>query len=290
MQKSTLASLVLVLVTAMWGLTFPLIRDAVAFIDPGSFVAIRMVLATLVLLPFVITHFRHANRLLFIGCLVLAFLNTATYIFQTKGLVTIPASRSAFITGASVIMVPLLMPLFRLGKPDKLAFASVVLCLIGLYVLTGADFQNLSIGDFWTFDCAISYALFIIVMQIMSSRVKDYLLLCFFQICFSVPLALPFATMTASSIVLQPAVIIALIFCAVFATCLAIYLQGRYQQYITAAKTALIFALEPVFATIFAYFINAGSTITMSTIVGGLLILVSIVLRDVWLSIADKNN
>lgn len=279
MKNSTIAILALTLVAAMWGLTFPLMHDVMPIVDSGLFVTVRLIFASVVMLPFVIFRFKHTNRFLIIGCIVLAALNTATYLFQTKGLLTIPASRSAFITGVSVVIVPFLMPLFRLGNPDKFAFISVAICLVGLYILTGADLRNLTIGDFWTLDCAISYGFFIVVMQIMSSRVKDYLLLCFFQVFFSVPLALPFATTFHLNIILQPEVIGTLLFCAVFATTIAIYLQGRYQQYVSAAQTALIFALEPVFATIAAYFIN-NAAITYSTIIGGMLVLLSIVFRD----------
>lgn len=282
MKNSTTAILALTLVSAMWGLTFPLMHDVMSSVDSGLFVTIRLIIASAVLLPFIIFRFRHTNRFLIVGCIILAALNTATYLFQTKGLLTIPASRSAFITGISVVIVPFLMPLFRLGKPDTLAFISVAICLLGLYILTGANLHHLTIGDFWTLDCAISYGFFIVVMQIMSSRVKDYLLLCFFQVFFSVPLALPFAAMVHLSAILKPEVIGTLVFCAVFATSIAIYLQGRYQQYVSAAQTALIFALEPVFATIFAYFIN-DADIGYSTIIGGVLVLFSVVLRDVFL-------
>lgn len=281
MRISTLATLLLVLVTAMWGLTFPLIHSALQFISPGTFVSVRMIVAMLVLLPFVIFRFKNINQFLLLGCVALALLNTATYIFQTKGLTTITAPRSAFITGMSVILVPLFMPLFRMGNPSKVVLLSVIVCLTGLYILTGANLHHLAIGDLFTFAAAISYALFVIVMQIMSTRVKDYLLLCFFQIAFSVPFAVPFMGATSMTLIQQPVVIISLLFCAVFATNLSIYLQGKYQQHITATKTALIFALEPVFATLFSYFIN-NTIITFNTLLGGALILLSILLPDSW--------
>jgi drug/metabolite transporter (DMT)-like permease len=280
MNKTIQANLILITVTAMWGLTFPLIHNAVAYVSPGLFVAMRMILASLALLPFVLLRFRLVNRRLVIGCSILALLNTATYLFQSKGLMTIPASRSAFITGVSVVLVPLLMPLFRLGKPDLIASVSVLFCVVGLYILTGANIHELSPGDLWTLACAVCYAFYIIVMQIMSARATDYLLLCFFQVFFSIAFALPFAGQVEAGYVLHTTVIIALLFCSLFATSLSIYLQGRYQQYTTASKTALIFTLEPVFATIFAYFIN-GVVITSHVIFGGIVILLSIVLREV---------
>lgn len=288
MKKSTIANLMLVGVTAMWGLTFPLIHSALVEINPGLFVTLRLAVAALVIVPFVFFRLTKVSTVLILGCLALALLNTGTYLFQTQGLLTIPASRSAFITGLSVVMVPLFMPFFRLGKPDLLAYLSVVVCLIGLYILTGADLHQLSVGDLWTFGCAVCYALYIIVMQMMSIRERDFALLCFYQIFLCIPFAIPFAHDMPSAQLLQWPIITAVVFCAVFATSLSIYLQSRYQRDTTATKTALIFALEPVFATIFAYFLN-HSAITIGTLVGGILIMLSIVLRDVWVVIAAQH-
>ncbi|MBX9705128.1 MAG: DMT family transporter [Gammaproteobacteria bacterium] len=289
MKKSTIANLMLVGVTAMWGLTFPLIHSALSDINPGLFVVLRLSVAALVIVPFVCFRLTKVNTVLLLGCLALALLNTGTYLFQTQGLLTVPASRSAFITGLSVVMVPLFMPFFRQffpsTKPDLIAYISVAVCLVGLYILTGANLRQLSIGDLWTFGCAVCYALYIIVMQIMSVRERDFALLCFYQIFFCVPFTLPFAHAMPAAQLLQWPVITAVVFCAVFATSLSIYLQSRYQRDTTATKTALIFALEPVFATIFAYFLN-DSAITLSTLIGGILILLSIVLRDVWVAMA----
>lgn len=279
----------LVGVTAMWGLTFPLIHTALADINPGLFVVLRLSIAALVIVPFIFFRLTKVSTVLILGCLALALLNTGTYLFQTQGLLTIPASRSAFITGLSVVMVPLFMPFFRpffhSAKPDFMVYLSVAVCLIGLYILTGANLRQLSVGDLWTFGCAVCYALYIIVMQIMSVRERDFALLCFYQIFLCVPFALPFAHAMPVAQLLQWPIITAVVFCAVFATSLSIYLQSRYQRDTTATKTALIFALEPVFATMFAYFLNS-SAITLSTVVGGVLILLSIVLRDIWVVIA----
>lgn len=275
-----MVNLILVVVTAMWGLTFPLIENAVSLVSPGFFVAIRMLIALLSVLPLLFFYWRETTKFLLWGSLALGLLNTATYIFQSEGLLTIPSSRSAFITGINVVLVPILMPLFGLGRPDRIAMVSVLICLAGLYILTGHNLQGLSIGDLWTFGCAVTYALFVIIMQIMSARVKNHSLLCFYQILFSIPLALPFVGPMNFSAIMQGPVVMALIFCSLFATSLAIYLQARVQQYTTATNTALIFTLEPVFATIFAYYIN-GAAITLDTIIGGILIIFSILLREI---------
>jgi drug/metabolite transporter (DMT)-like permease len=72
-----------------------------------------------------------------------------------------------------------------------------------------------------------------------------------------------------------------LLYCSIFATIVTIGLQTKYQKYVSAQKTALIFCLEPVFAAIFDILIN-NARLELYTIVGGGIILLSIVLLEVF--------
>ncbi len=279
MKLSLKASLMLALCAAVWGLTFPLIANAMKFINPSLFVTLRVMLAAIVFLPFIISRLRYTNKYILWGGVTIGLLTSLTYIFQSIGLMTLPSARSAFITGTNIVFVPLLMPLFRLGYPTLWGSISALLGLLGLYILTGANLAGLSSGDYWTLGCALAYALLVLCMQWFTLRIQEYRLFAFMQIIFTIP----FAAIATHSIDWQslahPQVIIALVVCALFATCLVFYWQTKYQQHINPAKAALIFALEPVFATFFAFIIN-GEKITLDTMIGGGLILFSIVLAD----------
>jgi len=280
MRLETKSTYILVLVTAIWGGTFVLVQQATHFISPQSFIFIRMLLAGLCFLPIVWGSLRKTVPLIFWGGLLLALLNTTTYILQTEGLQTIPASRSAFITGFGVVLVPMLSPLFGLGFPKKMELIAAFFCLSGLYILTGASFSHLSSGDFWSLGCAFTYAVMVICLQIISKKTQDTLLLSFYMTGFGfiVPMMM-FPQMNLHAI-LHWQVIMALLFCAVLATSLVSYLMARYQQHVSMSKAAIIYALEPVFATLFAFvFYQQG--ITLSTVIGGAIIICSITLPNI---------
>lgn len=277
MKASHCANLYILLVTIFFGLTFPLIKEAIAYVDPSSFVFVRFLLSALVLLPFILRSFSPWSHTVLAAGLALGLLNCGTYIFQTIGLQTIDASRSAFITSTCVVMVPLFLPLFGLGFPKKIDCIGALLSLLGVYIITGAHFSGLKSGDFWTLACAATYALSVVCIQWVTPKIKHYSLLTFYQIVFTVPVAFIASSDNHFTGLLHPQVMIALLFCGVFATSLALYLVMKYQQHTTATQAALIYALEPVFASFFAYFINK-EMIGLGTIMGGGLILISVIL------------
>ena len=281
----TKAILILMFVTILWGLTFVLVQNAVRVMNPVVFVFIRMLLASLAFLPLVYMRLGKTNQLLWWGGMLLAVLNAGSYIFQSEGLQTIPAARSAFITGTCVVIVPLLTPLFLLAKPKKLELLAAIICAAGLYILTGADLSQLSIGDLWTLGAAILYALTIIVLQIVAKRTTENLLLSFYMTVFGV---LPPAMLLPYSIhhftwrvMLNWQVSIALAFCALAATTLVTYLMVTYQKHTTVTKAAIVYTLEPLFATMFALLIG-GQQLTKYLIVGGSLIFIGILMPNLF--------
>ncbi len=263
-----------------WGLTFPLIERAVRHVPPSEFVFWRFLLASLILLPFIAKRLSKTTRWVLLGGGVLGLLNSGIFIFQSIGLETISASRAAFITGSSVLLVPFLGPLFGMGRVHLKDVALALLCLLGLYILTGAQLASLRIGDLWVLACALCVALSLVFIQKLAHHKISYQLLTFYQIILTMPLA--GLTLTHSTLaILHGEALIALLFCALIGTALSLFLQMYGQQHTTAAKTALIFTLEPVSASIFAWLIN-GEAITWQVVIGGIVILSSIVLAELW--------
>src|SRR5476651_2121531 len=110
--------LMLVLVPVFWALTFPFIHISVQSISPETFVFWRFSLAAFFLLPFILTRLNKLNLYIVVWGIVLGLLNGGTFIFQTIGLENISSARAAFITGSSVILVPVMCFLMKLGKPS----------------------------------------------------------------------------------------------------------------------------------------------------------------------------
>lgn len=277
MKLSSEANFYLILATLMWGITFPLTRNALTEVDPFVFVSLRFAIATLVLLPSVWSLFHKTTKSTLRGSLIIGGLNAAAYLCQTIGLETVHSARAAFITGASVIFVPFLAPLFKLEKPSRLDLLCAGIGFIGLYVLMDIRHLYLGHGDLWVFLGAIFFSLQITYLQRINLLIKDYQLLAFYQLLFTVPFVLLFTKGHSFDAALQPQALIGILFCAVFATSLAYYLQNKYQKFTSAPKAALIFALEPVFASLFGVLIN-HETLAKTTLVGGSLLLLSLML------------
>lgn len=277
MKLSSKANLYLALATLMWGITFPVTRNALTEVDPFVFVSLRFTVATLVLLPMVYSLFYKTTKPILLGSFIIGMLNAVAYLCQTIGLETVSSARAAFITGSSVIFVPFLAPLFKLDKPGILDFVCALLGFTGLYVLTDIRHFHLSSGDLWIFLGAISFSFQITYLQRLTQAIQDYKLLAFYQLFFTVPFVLVLTKGHDFSTIFQAKAMIGILFCAIFATSLAYYLQNKYQKFTSAPKAALIFALEPVFASLFGFFIN-HELLPRATIYGGLLLLLSLVL------------
>lgn len=267
----------LVVVAALWGLTFPLIENSVQVQDPFIFVSLRFTLAALFLLPH---FFKTFSRKMLIAGIFLGIINCGAYLTQTIGMQTISASRAAFITGTNALFVPLIAPLFLLPKATFFDIVSALVCCAGLYVLTGSDISKLSAGDLWVILCAFSVALSIAYTAYLANRNFDPMTITCSQIVitaiFSWLLSCFFAEFEVESLK-STSVLVSLLYCSLFATIVALALQTKYQKYVSAPKTALIFCLEPVFAAFFDRLINQ-STLELPTIIGGGLILMSLVL------------
>ncbi|RMG20977.1 MAG: DMT family transporter [Deltaproteobacteria bacterium] len=277
------ASAALLLVAALWGLTFPLIRGALASVDPFHFVAARFALAALAFLPWVLAS--PAPRRGLPAALgpgfALGALACASYLTQTLGLRTVPAGRAAFITGTNVVLVPLLAPLFGRGVPRRIDLAGALLSLVGLLLMTRPEVAGFSAGDLWVLACAFFYALYIHALQQVLARGIDTTALAFSQVaglCVSSALCLPLAEgpshFTASAW-------LAVSFCALLATVGTFWLQTHFQGRTSPERAALLFATEPVFAAFFAALL-LGERTTPREGVGAALVFLAVLLVELW--------
>ena len=275
------ADLALVLVTVFWGVTFPLIRSALADVGPSQFIGWRFALATLAFLPFVLldAEARRGLRRAWKPGALLGMLAWTSYVTQTIGLQTVPAGRAAFITGTSVILVPLLAPAFRAGRPGRVDVVAAAVAAAGLFLLTGdgSGAVGIGTGDLWVLGCALSYSIYILVLQRVLAAPHHATSLAFAQVAtIGVVGVTVLALRGGVTIDPTPEVLRALLFCALVATVGTFWLQTRFQGASTPQRTALIFSLEPVFATLFAWWL-LGELLTPLGGVGAALILAAVV-------------
>jgi drug/metabolite transporter (DMT)-like permease len=190
----------------------------------------------------------------------LAFFMFAGYCFQTAGLQYTTATNSGFVTGSSVVVVPLLLGIFWGRTLTKWIYAGAFAALTGLYFLTvpAEGLRYLNRGDMLTFVAAGFYAIHIILVGEYSQE-HSVSALSLIQVAGCALMAWPLMG-AAAAIHWQPVrfvwgwpLYISLLICAVFATAVAFTVQLWAQQYTSPGHAAILFALEPVFAVITSY-------------------------------------
>lgn len=284
MPRSVKAHLLLLLITFFWGTTFVLVKDALADISPYLFNAVRMTIAAACLAVFYWRHLRTLNLAGFLRCGVIGVFLALGYEFQTVGLVRTTASKSAFITGLAVVIVPLIMAVvWRKMVRAGTAFG-VLLALFGLYLLTVpaggiAAFAGVNTGDLITLGCSIAFAVHIVLIG-HATRIYSYQQVALVQTCVAA-LVMWSATPLAGStrVVWSGTVIFALAFTAVLCTAVAFLVQSWAQQFTPPTHTALIFATEPVFAGITSY-ILLGERLGWRAGLGAVLILAGVLISE----------
>lgn len=279
MKQTTTANLFLILTAIIWGMTFTVIKAAVVYVNPAMFVVMRFIIASAFFAILARKKFKYTNRELLKQTLILGFFNSLVYIAQTAGLQYESSANIAFLNALSVVFIPFLSPLFRVGKPNALHVVCCIISAIGIYILTGANFHDLNIGVLLGLVSALSFAITIVYLHRITRKVRDSNLLVCWQIFFTLPLPVLLAVHHSIAHAFNPTVIFALLYCALLSTCLTFYWQTKYQRKTTATKAALIYMLEPVFAVIFAYLINQ-EPIFEHTLIGGVVILFSIGLSE----------
>src|SRR5580700_7637432 len=157
------AELALVGVTLIWGTTFVVVKFALTEVSTFVFLTLRFWVAAVAL----ILIYRGAIRKQGIGPGVIAgaLLFTA-YVFQTLGLELTTPSKSAFLTGLSIPLVPLASSLVYRNKPRLVEVAGIVVATFGMMLMTFPGVATMpfaiSRGDLLSFLCAVTFALHIV--------------------------------------------------------------------------------------------------------------------------------
>jgi drug/metabolite transporter (DMT)-like permease len=270
-------TLILIFVTLIWGSTFSLTKISLKYLTPFFLLFERFFLGSLFLgIYFIVKGI--PLRINWAGS-ILGIINFLAIAFQTFGLRSTTATKGAFITGLSVLMVPFFERIFLESKISIRLWLSIFIGFLGLTMLT-VDFTQVGYinwGDFLVFICALLYAIQIVYIAYVVHK-KEVLDLVFSELIITMLLALLFHIFfEPESLPLRNIFIsfIPVLYLGTIATSLTLTLQLIGQKYLTPTKSALIYNLEPVFATIFAFFILKES-LSLIQFIGAFLILLSL--------------
>jgi drug/metabolite transporter (DMT)-like permease len=248
------ALLALIAVTAVWGVTFVQVKDAVALYPLFAFLALRFAIAALVLAAPAAGRIRTLGRPGWLAGGALGLLLALGYALQTAGLERTTVSSAGFITGLYVVFTPLLaLALFR-TRVGGAVWVGVALAVVGLAMLSGVGAGD-PVGDLLVLLGSAAYSIQIVLMERYAPRYDP---VAFTQVEMLAAFAGFAVVAVASGQVEVPhgrTVWGALLVTGIFASALAFLVQTWAQRRTSATRTALAFAMEPVFAGFFGFWL-----------------------------------
>ena len=268
-----------------------LVKDALRDVSPLLFNLLRMVVATVVLAAIYHRDLRRLKRGYLAGGAIVGLCLAAGYSFQTAGLARTTPAKSAFITGLIVVIVPLLcaIPALRpatMRRPSLSAFGGAAMAFGGILLLTTPAgtpwlslFGSIHAGDLLTLLCALGFAFHVVALAHISPRLPLGAL-AVLQLAFcTLIMAVALPAFEHPRLDLSSRLVAALLITGVLATAVAFTVQSWAQQRLSATRTALILALEPVFAFLTSYLFY-GERLSARASLGALLILCGIAVTE----------
>jgi drug/metabolite transporter (DMT)-like permease len=290
MSKRAQAVLAMVLITALWGVTFVVVKDALGYASVFVFMAIRFGLAAAVMAAMYRTAIAGMSGEELRAGIEIGLFLFAGYALQNSGLLHTTASISAFITGSAVVLVPVLMYVIWRKHVHPGAWLGALAALVGLFWITvPADaglrgLAQLNRGDTLTMAGAVMFALHIIFVGRYVGK-HSVGALSFVQVAVTAALsavAIPVSHMSAWETIRFDwgwQLGAALLITGVFGTAVAFSVQVWSQQYLGPSSTGILLTLEPVFAAI-ASFVWVGERLSGRALLGCGLILAGILIAE----------
>ncbi len=284
--KRLRADLALGFSTLIWGATFVVVKDALADVSVLAYLAVRFGLAAVVMAVIFWRSLWKLNlRTVWAGVQIGLFM-LGGYVFQTAGLKFTTPTKAAFLTGSSVVLVPILLAVFGGRRVTPWIWAGAGAALAGLYLLTvpREGIGGLNRGDPLVLLCALMFALHIIFI---SRYVGEHSVgaLSFLQVATTAVCAALLLPLAAAAGLEQPrlvwshTLILAVLVTAIGSTVIGFSFQTWAQQHTSPAHTAILVSLEPVFAALTSWLL-ARERLGARTLAGAALVLAGILLAE----------
>jgi drug/metabolite transporter (DMT)-like permease len=245
-----MAVVALIAVTAVWGVTFVQVKDAVELYPLFAFLAVRFAIATLTLAVPAAGRVRTLGRRGIAAGALLGLLLAAGYVLQTAGLERTTVSSTGFVTGMYVVLTPLIALALLRSRITAAAWVGVALSTIGLALLSGIHAGSPA-GDLLVLGAAAVYSLQIVLMERFAPRYDAVAFTLIEMAAAFVGIGIVAVARGEFSVPHGWTVWGALVVTGVFASALAFLVQTWAQRRTSATRTALAFAMEPVFAAVF---------------------------------------
>ena len=273
-------------------------------ISPILFVAIRFSIASIVLFPILLWKKKKEEKMILISGLFLGVLLFLGFVSQTMGLRLTSATKSGFITGTFVVMIPIFQIFIEKKKPSFGTVLGIILVFLGLLFLSSSgnsifEFlaalgRDLNFGDFLTFLSAIFFSIHVVYLdkyskenplfnllfsQLVTVSVLGFLFMYIFNVTTIEPVKADFNSF----------VIFGLLYTAIIATLMNIGLQTKYQKTVSPSKAGIIYSFEPLFSAILAFFV-LNEKISNFGYIGSILIFLGLIVSEIFDNLFNKNG
>lgn len=277
-QKKLLGIILLIVTTILWGTTFIITKTVIKNVPVFFYLCLRFLVALLGFSPYFI-HLNKINKQIIIMGIISGLIYFIAIATQTIGLITTSAGKAGFITGLNTIMVPFLAYILFKHSFKKRVYLAATLSIVGMAFLLLEGEQGVLIGDILVLVCAFFCALFIVYNDkyVNLANVYLYSIVQLFIIsisCFSFSFILNESYNFLNS---DFTFWLIILYMGIGVTTLTFLFQNWSQQYVNSAKTAIIFALEPVFAALFGFLLG-NETLSLLAWIGCGLIFVAILI------------
>lgn len=281
MNRQRKADLLLVMVTAFWGMSYYLTDLCLTDLPPMNLTAFRFLSAFLVLGILFFKNLRSLNRATLRYSLLIGLALSGTYIFYGYGIANTSITNAGFICALPVVFTPIFDFLIHRTKPGRKLLLCLVMCALGLALLTLNDQFRPALGDILCLGVPVCYAIDLLLTEkAVKNPAVDALGLgvCQLGVVGAITLVLSLL-LEQPHLPTTPATWGGALFLGLLCSGVAFVIQSVEQQYTTASHVGLIFTLEPVFAAIVAYFL-ANEHLKIRGYVGMVLMLMSLVLME----------
>jgi drug/metabolite transporter (DMT)-like permease len=285
-SKRVRADLALLFCALVWGSTFVVVKDALADVSVFAYLAVRFALAAVVMAFLYWRSLRGLDRRTVWAGIQIGLFMFGGYAFQTTGLRFTTPSKAAFLTGSSVIIVPLILAAFGRRRINAWIWAGALSAFTGLYLLTipPEGIGGLNRGDPIAFGCAIMFALHCIFIGRYVEK-HSVGALSFLQVATTAVVATACLPLLAATgweplrLHWTGNLVFAVLVTAIGSTVIGFSFQTWAQQYTSPSHTAIFISLEPVFAVLTSWLMRREQ-LGSRLLVGGALIFAGILLAE----------
>jgi drug/metabolite transporter (DMT)-like permease len=279
------ANLLLLLAAIIWGSTFVVQQTATGNLGAIMFTSARFLMGGLVILPLAFIQYKRKQRtpfkitsrdwggMVLTGCVLFS-----AAVLQQVGIFHTTVANAGFLTALYVPMVPLFAFVVLKTSMHWIFWPSSLGCLIGTYIMSGAQTVSLGAGDLWVISSAFFWATHVLLVGAMATRTQAPLVVAVVQFVIC-----GFAGLVVGIIVERPALAdfndayFGIFYAGILSVGTAFTLQVVAQRFSTASDAAIILSSETVFAAL-AGFIFLGQGLSSTQLSGAALILVGILM------------